>query len=130
MPNLYTSQSGTKRYTKESLLVFRASTHLSLNLAYSYNSTQTDETILVLFIRSIPLSRVQSVKIYDHIDIVFMKSKGIKSSQSLTRQLNGIFPCNLIHDPQHTLDRMLFCNIVRAYRDKDLSHFYLEIILG
>jgi hypothetical protein len=50
----------------------------------------------------------------------------LKSYGSLSRELQGLFPPNLIHDPQHTLDGMLvlkcfFCNAFQTPIEYDMK---------
>jgi hypothetical protein len=54
-----------------------------------------------------------------------------KNNGSLSRELQGIFPHNLIHDPQHTLDGMLvlccfFCNAFQTPIEFDIENHLLE----
>ena len=50
----------------------------------------------------------------------------LKSYGSLSRELQGLFPRNLIHDPQHTLDGLLvlkcfFCNAFQTPIEYDMK---------
>jgi hypothetical protein len=50
----------------------------------------------------------------------------VKNNGSLSRELQAIFPRNLIHDPQHTLDGMLaltcfFCNAFKTAIEYDMN---------
>ena len=54
-----------------------------------------------------------------------------KNNQSLKRELQAIFPRNLIHDPQHTLEGMLvlycfFCNTFQTPIEYDMRVHLLE----
>jgi hypothetical protein len=55
----------------------------------------------------------------------------LKSYGSLSRELQALFPRNLIHDPQHTLDGMLvlkcfFCNAFQTPIEYDMKVHLLD----
>ena len=66
----------------------------------------------------------------NHTVIIFKKYiqlaiLSFKNNGYLSRELQALFPCNLMHDPQHTLDGMLvlkcfFCNAFQTPIEYDM----------
>jgi hypothetical protein len=76
----------------------------------------------------IVLIRCNTGQTYSYSKCVILS---FKNNGSLSRELQGIFPRNLIHDPQHTLDGMLvlrcfFCNTFQTTIEYDMRVHLLE----